>query len=93
MTVPAPTTATVATAKPAASEAPVPPAKKSATKEEAKKAAAVAAAPASSAPLKSDLPVSKSKWERLADLTKLYVNDQITPQEYHKRRAEIVAEP
>ena len=42
---------------------------------------------------KYDLPISKTKWERLAELTSDYMNDKITPQDYHRRRAEIIAEP
>jgi hypothetical protein len=35
----------------------------------------------------------KSKADRLADLNALYKADQVTPAEYHKRRAAILAEP
>jgi hypothetical protein len=35
----------------------------------------------------------KTKAERLADLNALYKGDQVTPAEYHKRRAAILAEP
>jgi hypothetical protein len=37
--------------------------------------------------------VPKTKAQRLADLNALYKADGVTPAEYHKRRAAILAEP
>jgi hypothetical protein len=39
---------------------------------------------------KYDLPISQEKWNQLASLTTAYMSDQITPAEYHTKRAEIV---
>jgi len=39
------------------------------------------------------VPEPKTKQERLADLLKLYQADTISPEQYHKERAKIVAEP
>jgi hypothetical protein len=41
----------------------------------------------------SDLPISATKEERLAELLRQYKADTITPEQYHKQRAAILAEP
>jgi len=40
-----------------------------------------------------DLPISMTKEQRLQALLALYKADQITPEQYHKQRAAILAEP
>jgi hypothetical protein len=37
--------------------------------------------------------LSSSKEAQLADLTRRYKADQVTPEEYHKERAKLIAEP
>jgi hypothetical protein len=37
--------------------------------------------------------VPLTKAQKLAELNALYKSDQVTPAEYHKRRAAILAEP
>ena len=39
------------------------------------------------------IPISQAKEARLQELLKNYKADQITPEEYHKQRAAILAEP
>jgi hypothetical protein len=39
------------------------------------------------------LPISGSKEARLTELLRQYRADQITPEQYHKERAKILAEP
>jgi hypothetical protein len=34
---------------------------------------------------------SSTKWQRLAELTELYMADKVTPREYHEQRAKIIA--
>ena len=95
---PKPTPTVVATpkaeTKPQAKAATQPPAKTKAAEKPVKTAVAESAAPKAAVPgPKFDLPISQTKWQRLADLTSLYMSDKITPHEYHQRRAEIIAEP
>lgn len=45
------------------------------------------------APPANESPARMSKRERLREITDLYMQDKMTPAEYHKRRAEIIAEP
>jgi hypothetical protein len=51
-------------------------------------------APAASATAPAVTPtVPLTKAQKLAELNALYKADQVTPAEYHKRRAAILAEP
>jgi plasmid stability protein len=82
----APAAATSAAAKPAAAKA--------ATATAAVKGAPAAAAATMAIPLpKFDLPITKEKWDQLAQLTAAYMADQVTPAEYHQKRAEIIGKP
>jgi hypothetical protein len=69
-------------------------AKQDAEKAAAKKKAAETTAKAALIPMPVPvLPIPLSKEEKLNQLLAHYKSDQITPEEYHKQRAAILAEP
>jgi len=39
------------------------------------------------------LPISGDKQQRLSELLQKYRNDEITPEQYHEQRAQILAQP
>jgi hypothetical protein len=39
------------------------------------------------------LPISADKQQRLQELLRKYMADQVTPEQYHAERAKILAEP
>jgi hypothetical protein len=49
--------------------------------------------PSTAQPSKAGVVIANSKEEKLAELLKLYMADQITPVEYHAQRAKIIAAP
>jgi hypothetical protein len=79
--------AELGTQAPAAETVPAAPTTAETTTTVATPAAAPVAAAAPAAP------VQVSKAERLQQLLSQYKADQITPQEYHEKRAAILAEP
>lgn len=63
----------------------------------AKPASVFSAVPAEVAPITANIeapasPLSGTKQDRLAELLRRYKADEITPQDYHKQRAQIIAE-